>query len=85
MHFINNTFCNFLTIQNSTGDDDDGEEGSSVLAKKSDDKLVITPKWPTRVFAMECIRMILAACKNHPHHVDLAVARKLKATNNSGN
>ena len=54
------------------------------MSQKRDDKPVITPKWPTRVFAMECIRMILDVCKNHNKHTDLALARKCKEENSSG-
>lgn len=66
------------------GEDDDVEEGAVVLSKKADDRPVITPRWPTRVFAMECIRMILDVCKVHANHMDLALARKLKELS-SGN
>lgn len=67
-----------------TGGDDDEEEGAVVLSKKLDDKPVITPKWPTRVFAMECIRLILDVCKSHEQHTNLALARKIKDENSSG-
>ena len=81
---VNFVFISLPLCKGGGGDDDDGEEGAVVLSKKADDKFVITPKWPTRVFAMECIRMILQVCKSHQEHVDLALARKMKEENSSG-
>ena len=66
------------------GDDDDEEAGNIVLSTKKDDTQVITPKWPTRVFAMECTRMILKECQEHPRHMDMALVRKMKDENPSG-
>ena len=43
----------------------------------------ISIQWPTRVFAMECIRMILHECKKHSEHMDLQLARKMKEENTS--
>lgn len=63
------------------GDDDDEEEGQ-IVSSKTEDKGFITPKWPNRVFAMECIRLILEVCKDRPEHIDLAQARKLKENSN---
>ena len=70
-------------LEITLGDEDDEDE--IVLSSKADEKLVITPKWPTRVFAMECIRMILDVCKDHQEHMDLGLARKLKEINSNGN
>ena len=60
-------------------DDEDDEEGGQIVATKVDDKPNMTPKWPTRVFAMECTRMILDVCKNEEKHMNLSVARSLMA------
>lgn len=72
-----------LPEQNTGGEDDDGEEGAVVLSKKTDDKPVITPKWTSRVFAMQCFRMIFDVCKQHPQHMNLTIARKFKDENSS--
>lgn len=62
-------------------DDDDGEEGNIVVSSKDPPQPTISPKWPTRVFAMECTRMILEVCKAHKEHTDLTHARLLKEKN----
>ena len=38
----------------------------------------ITPRWPTKVFAVECSRKIYAVCKSDPAHFDLTLAQKQK-------
>ncbi|XP_002158974.1 HEAT repeat-containing protein 5B isoform X1 [Hydra vulgaris] len=63
-------------------DEDEEEDGQIVLNSKSNDTPIITPKWPTRVFAMECLRMIIDVCKNYTEHMDLKEARKLKNNEN---
>ena len=66
------------------GDENDDEEGNIVDSSKTEIKPALSPKWPTRVFAMECTRMILEVCKDHKNHTDLAQARMLKDKNTSG-
>nr|CAH7763089.1 unnamed protein product [Callosobruchus chinensis] len=43
---------------------------------------VIQPRWPTRVFAAECVRKIIAACEasKQSAHFDLVKAKKLQLT-----
>ena len=36
----------------------------------------ITPRWPTKVFAVECSRKIYKVCENNPAHFDLMLAQK---------
>ncbi|XP_057651452.1 HEAT repeat-containing protein 5B [Diorhabda carinulata] len=58
-------------------DDDQAEfhtEDSSLSA--------VQPRWPTRVFAAECVRKIISACEsNRSAHFDLIKAKELQATN----
>ena len=56
--------------------DDEDEDRGLNLNEKPQEKSTITPKWKTRVFAMECIRMIIETCKQSPAHLDLALARE---------
>ena len=49
-----------------------GEPEESKAATK------ISPRWPTKVFAVECSRKIYAVCKSDPAHFDLTLAQKRK-------
>ena len=49
-----------------------GESEESQRATK------ISPRWPTKVFAVECSRKIYAVCKSDRAHFDLALAQKKK-------
>lgn len=68
---------------NDTEADDDqsrfkaGEEPSTHPA--------VVPRWPTRVFAAESVRKIIAACDGHRDHFDLTLARERMASGNQGN
>ena len=62
--------------------DEDEEEGKIVVSNKAEQKPLITPKWPNRVFAMESIRLMLQVCKTFKEHVDLSHARKFKENSN---
>lgn len=62
--------------------DEDEEEGKIVVSSKAEQKPLITPKWPNRVFAMESIRLMLQVCKTFKEHVDLSHARKFKENSN---
>ena len=56
-------------------DDDD-----TVLHVKQDsdlNKLSVAPRWPTRVFAIDCLLKIIAACEGNRAHFDLALAKEL--------
>lgn len=50
-----------------------GESEESQRATK------ISPRWPTKVFAVECSRKIYAVCKSDPAHFDLTLAQKRKS------
>ncbi len=38
----------------------------------------ISPRWPTKVFAVECSRKVYAVCKSDPAHFDLVLAQQQK-------
>ena len=66
---------NDLLDKNEDQEDEDEDRGLN-LNEKPQDKSTITPKWTTRVFAMECIRMVIETCKQVRSHLDLALARE---------
>eukprot|EP00794_Sanderia_malayensis_P020258 gene20258-22242_t len=67
--------------RNDDQEDEDEDKGLNLNAKPQE-KQTVTPKWPTRVFAIECIRMIIDSCKQKPCHVDLALAREMEMKSN---
>ncbi|CAG2054118.1 unnamed protein product [Timema podura] len=45
----------------------------------------VQPRWPTRVFAAECVRKIIVACEgNKGAHFDLALAKEMQLTKSRG-
>lgn len=65
------------------GDDDRIE----IHTGNENGRVTIQPRWPTRVFAAECVRRIIAAClasKNTPAHFDLALAKEMQLTKSRG-
>lgn len=72
-----------------------GEEGDEEEEEGDDDhaefhtgestRAAIQPRWPTRVFAAECVRRIIVACSNNAPHFDLAAAKEMQLTRSRGN
>lgn len=65
------------------GDDDHAEFHTG----ESSGRATIQPRWPTRVFAAECVRRIVVACqacRNTPAHFDLAIAKEMQLTKSRG-
>lgn len=65
------------------GDDDHAEFHMG----ESSSRATIQPRWPTRVFAAECVRRIVVACqacRNTPAHFDLAIAKEMQLTKSRG-
>lgn len=45
----------------------------------------VQPRWPTRVFASECVRKIIAACEqSNPVHFDMLAAKEIQMTKARG-
>ena len=38
----------------------------------------VAPRWPTRVFAINCLLKVMAACEGDETHFDLSLARQLQ-------
>lgn len=70
--------------------DDDGEEGDDIgdtfkAAEIEKTHPSVAPRWPTRVFAVECLMTIINSCEGGEGQFDLQLAKELKATTNKGN
>ena len=65
---------------------DEDDEMSAKFTTSNDDKQSdtnITPRWATKVFAVECSRKIYSVCKSNPAHFDLTLAQQ-KQTKEEG-
>ncbi|XP_049845033.1 HEAT repeat-containing protein 5B isoform X1 [Schistocerca gregaria] len=69
------------------GEDIEGDD-DQLKFHAEDDQVThpaVQPRWPTRVFAAECVRRIIIACEgNKAAHFDLALAKEMQLTKNRG-
>ncbi|KAH9496165.1 HEAT repeat-containing protein 5B [Bulinus truncatus] len=73
-----------------TGDNDDEEEGDDigVTFKAADPDVThpsVAPRWPTRVFAVECLMKIISSCEGGEGQFDLQLAKELKEKTGKNN
>ncbi|KZC10298.1 HEAT repeat-containing protein 5B [Dufourea novaeangliae] len=80
-----NEEVNTINVEDSAADNDNADaEGDDDQAEFHADESTkqrptITPRWPTRVFAAQCVRRIVAACVNNKQaHFDLALAKEMQ-------
>lgn len=71
-------------------DDDDNEEYDDDVAEfhaeeKESTHPAVQPRWPTRIFAAECVRKIITTCEtSNPIHFDLVQAKEIQMTKSRG-
>lgn len=64
------------------GDDDQVEFHADESIKQ---RQSVSPRWPTRVFAAQCVRKIITSCVNEKQsHFDLAQAKDLQTVKGKG-
>ncbi|KAJ8688360.1 hypothetical protein QAD02_024155 [Eretmocerus hayati] len=79
-----------LNAENANADNDnaDGEgddDQAEFHADESTKRQTISPRWPTRVFAAQCVRRIITACSHDKQiHFDLATAKDMQNTKGRG-
>ncbi|XP_048732913.2 HEAT repeat-containing protein 5B-like isoform X6 [Ostrea edulis] len=77
------------TLDNKEKDDDDDEEEDAELEFKASAPDVthptVAPRWPTRVFATECLQKILLACEGVQAHFDLELAKEIRLKTSNEN
>lgn len=62
-------------------EDDDDVADFHVEPEKDSGQSNVQPRWPTRVFAAECVRRIIATCESaNPIHFDLIQAKEMQMT-----
>ncbi|KAK9890049.1 hypothetical protein WA026_008857 [Henosepilachna vigintioctopunctata] len=75
---------NFLTDNDNNEADAEDDDDQIEFHAEEDNSThpAVQPRWPTRVFAAECIRKIIAACEasNRSAHFDLVLAKELQQT-----
>ena len=59
-------------------EDEDAAKFTTGESEESRRATKITPRWPTKVFAVECSRKIYMVCKSDPAHFELSLAQKKK-------
>ena len=61
-------------------EDEDEDMAKFTTGESEESKFVtkISPRWPTKVFTVECSRKIYAVCKSDPAHFDLSLAHQQK-------
>jgi len=63
----------------ATAKDDEDDEGLNVRHTDADaSRPTVAPRWPTRVFAIECMRKVMAVCDGNENHFSLATAKALR-------
>lgn len=78
------------TLTVTDDDDDDENENDDDVAdfrveEKESTHPAVQPRWPTRVFAAECVRKIITACEAaNPIHFDLIQAKEMQMTRSRG-
>lgn len=89
--FIPSNYClifiGFLDKKDKDDDDDDEEEeegGQMTLNEAPETHPKVSPRWPTRIFATECVRKIIGVCETERAHIDLALARELRQETGEG-
>ena len=70
-------------------DDDENEADDDVTEFHAEENQsthpAVQPRWPTRVFAAECIRKIITTCETtNPIHFDLIQAKEMQMTKSRG-
>ena len=67
--------------EKSGGGGEDEDVAKFTTGESEEAQLVtkIAPRWPSKVFAVECSRRIYAVCRSDQAHFDLSLARKKKS------
>lgn len=73
-----------VTDNDEENDDDDGDDDDVAdfhVGEKDSSHNAVQPRWPTRVFAAECVRKIITTCESaNPIHFDLIQAKEMQMT-----
>ncbi|XP_065086888.1 HEAT repeat-containing protein 5B isoform X2 [Ochlerotatus camptorhynchus] len=78
-----------VTIKEDADDAEDAEADDDNVEFHAEDNQAthpaVQPRWPTRVFAAECVRKIISTCENATAaHFDLLLAKEMQITKSRG-
>ncbi|XP_038116555.1 HEAT repeat-containing protein 5B isoform X3 [Culex quinquefasciatus] len=78
-----------ITVKEEPEDAEDNEADDDNIEFHPEDNQsthpAVQPRWPTRVFAAECVRKIISTCENaSAAHFDLLVAKEMQITKSRG-
>ena len=64
----------------------EADEGGGMTAGEAPEEThpTVDPRWPTRVFATECIKKVIMVCRSRDAHFDLAQARTTRQETGEG-
>ena len=71
-------------VEDPAAKDDDDDEVGGLHVTKPEAELkssLVAPRWPTRVFAINCLLKVMAACEGDEVHFDLSLAKQLQLRN----
>lgn len=72
-----------LSLNANDGEDVEDDDDQTEFHMDGDENahVQVQPRWPTRVFAAQCVRKIITACEssNKSAHFDLALAKDMQA------
>ncbi|KAE8751074.1 hypothetical protein FOCC_FOCC002159 [Frankliniella occidentalis] len=74
-------------VEGDGADDEDADDDQEEFHAAEERARPLQPRWPTRVFAAECVRRIIAACHSNKAvraHFDLALAKEQQLTKTRG-
>ena len=75
------------SLEADEGGEGDADEGGGMTAGEAPEEThpKVDPRWPTRVFATECIKKIITVCQSRQQaHFDLALARERRQQTGEG-
>ena len=80
MHVIDASTLNSpVEESDAAAKDEEDDEGLNVRHTDADaSRPTVAPRWPTRVFAIECMRKLMAVCDGNENHFSLAAAKVLR-------
>ncbi|XP_058806084.1 HEAT repeat-containing protein 5B isoform X2 [Phymastichus coffea] len=80
-----NTNPDELSADNENADTEGDDDQAEFHADESKQRQTVSPRWPTRVFAAQCVRRIITACANDKQiHFDLTLAKEMQNFKSKG-
>ena len=75
-----------MSLEADEAGEGEADEGGGMTAGEAPEEThpTVDPRWPTRVFATECIKKIIMVCQSRDAHFDLAQARTTRQETGEG-